>query len=56
MHVFAVALYTTMQKKFENSEQRLLDFLIREVKEGSLKPGQIRDQYARLYGKPAPNK
>jgi hypothetical protein len=57
MHVFAVALYTTMKTmKFEDSGLRFRDFLIREVNEGSLKPGRIRDHYAQFYGTPGPNK
>jgi len=57
IHVFAVALYTTMKTmKFEDSGQRFRDFLIREVKEGNLKPGQIRDRHAEFYGMPGPNK
>ena len=50
MHVFAVALYSTMtQENFDHSQEAFRDFLMRMIKTGKLAKGKIQPIYQAFY-------
>lgn len=50
MHVFAVALYSVMKEKnFSGERETFRDFLIRTIRSGKLKPGDIKKIYDAFY-------
>ncbi len=50
MHVFAVALYSAMkEEKFDGMKETFRDFLIRSIRSGKLKAGNIKTVYDDFY-------
>ena len=50
MHVLAVAVYVIMRdERFLDAAEALTDFLIRQVRDGRLRPGRIRPLYEEFY-------
>lgn len=50
MHVFAVALYSLMEKEsFNNRNEKFTEFLMRMIDEGKLVPGKVKTLYDEFY-------
>lgn len=50
IHVFAIALYQVMKEKNYNEKgEKFRDFLVRNIKDGTLAPGRIKEYYKRFY-------
>jgi hypothetical protein len=50
IHVMAIALCQIMkQENYNSKNEKFRDFLIRIVKEGTLKPGMVKDYYDKFY-------
>lgn len=50
MHVFAIALYSLMKaENFNGEKEKFRGFLIRNIKNGDLAPGKIKELYTKFY-------